>query len=185
MLLIIPKKYRFETTLSPKRVARKLDGELTEFRPTMNVLATGKFMKSHKLESLYYGRREGDKFRVFYHKFKKKDGGETGFFGTYTKSEHGTLIEGSLRKPVSTYVFGIIWTLLTLLSGLVCLALKQEYGAIACAVVFLAGVFFLFWDTKSSYLYSYLDGFPRYEEDEQSSEETQENLKDKGSNNNA
>ena len=161
MLLIIPRRYEFETTLTPKRVARKLDGELTEFRPTLNVLATGKFMRSHKFESLYYGRREGDKFQVCYHKFKKRDGGETGFFGTFEKSEHGTLIKGKLRKPVMTYVFAIIWTLL---SGLVCLSLKQNYGAIACAALFLAGVFFLFWDSKMSYLYAFLDGFPRYEE---------------------
>ena len=82
MLIIIPRKYRFETTLAPKRVARKLDGELTEFKPDLNVLATGKFMKSHKFENVYYGRREGQQFRVFYHKFKKRDGGETDFFGS-------------------------------------------------------------------------------------------------------
>ena len=133
MLIIIPRKYRFETTLVPKRVARKLDGELTEFRPNLNVLATGKFMKSHN-------------------------------FGKYEKSEHGTLITGTFRKGVSTYIFGIIWAVLTLLSGLVCLSLKQEYGAVACAVLFVAGMFFLFWDNKIKYLYSYLDGFPRYEE---------------------
>ena len=102
MLIIIPRKYRFETTLVPKRVARKLDGELTEFRPNLNVLATGKFMKSHKFENVYYGRREGQQFRVFYHRFKKRDGGETGFFGKYEKSEHGTLITGTFRKGVST-----------------------------------------------------------------------------------
>ncbi len=164
MLLIIPRKYEFETTLSPKRVARKLDGELTEFRPSLNIMSTGKFMKTHKFESVYYGRREGEKFQVYYHKFKKRDGGETGFFGTYEKSEHGTLIKGKLRKPVMTYVFGIIWTLLTLLSGLVCLGLKQNYGAITCGVLFLLGVFFLFWDSKMSYLYGFLDGFPKYEE---------------------
>ena len=48
MLLIIPRKYEFETTLTPKRVARKLDGELTEFRPSLNIMSTGKFMKTHK-----------------------------------------------------------------------------------------------------------------------------------------
>lgn len=164
MLLIIPKKYEFETTLPPKRVARKLDAELTEFRPTLNILATGRFMKAHKLQSLYYGRREGERFQVYYHRFKKRDGGETGFFGTYEKTEHGTLIKGKLRKPVMTYVFGAIWTLLTLLSGLVCLSLKQEYGAIVCAALFLVGMFFLFWDSKLTYLYGFFDGFPKYEQ---------------------
>lgn len=165
MLLIIPKKYEFETTLPPKRFARKLDGELTEFRPTLNILSTGRFMKSHKMESLYYGRREGERFQVYYHRFKKRDGGETGFFGTYERSQHGTLVRGKFRKPVMTYIFGIIWTLLTLLSALVCLSLKQQYGAIACGALFLVGTFFLFWDTKSSYLQGFLDGFPRYEQD--------------------
>ena len=171
MLLIIPRKYEFETTLTPKRVARKLDGELTEFRPSLNIMSTGKFMKTHKFESVYYGRREGDKFQVFYHKFKKRDGGETGFFGTYEKSEHGTLIKGKLRKPIATYIFGVIWTILTLFSGLVCLALKQNYGAAACGALLLLGVFFLFWDSKISYLYGFLDGFPRYEDDAQSVKE--------------
>ncbi len=164
MLIIIPRKYRFETTLAPKRVARKLDGELTEFKPDLNVLATGKFMKSHKFENVYYGRREGQQFRVFYHKFKKRDGGETGFFGSYEKSQHGTLITGKFRKGISTYIFGIIWAVLTLFSGLICLSLKQEYGAAACAALFAVGIFFLFWDNKIKYLYSYLEGFPRYEE---------------------
>lgn len=164
MLLLIPKKYEFETTLPPKRFARKLEGELTEFRPTLNILSTGKFMKTHKQESLYYGRREGEKFQVFYHRFRKRDGGETGFFGTYEKSEHGTLVRGKLRKPIMTYIFGIIWTLLTLLCGLVCLSLKQQYGAIACGVLLLLGVFFLFWDTKSSYIYTFFEVFPKYEE---------------------
>ena len=171
MLLIIPRKYEFETTLTPKRVARKLDGELTEFRPSLNIMSTGKFMKTHKFESLYYGRREGDRFQVCYHKFKKRDGGETGFFAEYEKSEHGTLIKGKFRKPIATYIFGIIWTLLTLLSGLVCLSLKQNYGAIACGVLFLLGVFFLFWDSKIKYLYGFLDGFPKYEDSQGDNDE--------------
>ena len=166
MLLIIPKKYEFETTLTPKRFARKLDGELTELRPSMNVLSTGKFMRAHKFESLYYGRREGDRFQVYYHKFKKRDGGETEFFGTYEKSEHGTLVKGKIRKPIAAYIFGAIWTLLTLLSALVCLSLEQKYGALVCVAVFCLGVFFMFWDTKAPFLYSFLERFPRAGEQE-------------------
>ena len=55
-------------------------------------------------------------------------------------------------------------TLLTLLSGLICLGIKQNYGAAVCGALFLLGVFFLFWDSKIKYLYGFLDGFPRYEE---------------------
>ena len=35
----------------------------------------------------------------------------------------------------------------------------------------LLGVFFLFWDSKIKYLYGFLDGFPRYEDDAQSVKE--------------
>ena len=101
---------------------------------------------------------------------KKRDGGTTGFFGKIVPTENGSLITGKFRKGISTYIFGIIWAVLTLFSGLICLSLKQEYGAAACAALFAVGIFFLFWDNKIKYLYSYLEGFPRYEEKDQKDE---------------
>lgn len=166
MLLILPISYEIETTLTPKRLARKLDGELIEFKPTLNILATGKFMKKHKMESIYYGRREGEKFSLFYHNFKKKDGGETGFFGSFEKSENGTKISGKFRKPVYTYVFGVIWSIVALLFSLTAFALEEKVGAGVLAAVWIAGIFFLFWDNKKKFLKAYLESLPQVSESE-------------------
>lgn len=46
MLAIRPVTYEVETSLSPKRVLRKLDGDLIEHRPTINILSQSKFMKT-------------------------------------------------------------------------------------------------------------------------------------------
>lgn len=164
MLLIIPKKYEFETTLPPKRVYRKLDGELTEHKPTINIMSTGRFMKTHKTESVYYGRREGDEFQIFYHRAGKRDGGETGFFGSIQKTSGGSKIVGKFRKPLSTYIFGIIWVIFTAFSALMSLALKENTGALVCTALLLIGVFLLFWDSKMKFLYAYLSTFPENNE---------------------
>lgn len=164
MLLIFPVTYETQTTLTPKRLARKLDGELTEFKPTLNIMATGKFMKKHKTESLYYGRREGEEFSLFYHQAKKRDGGETGFFGKFEKSENGSRIYGKFRKPVYTYVFGILWTLAALFLALMSLAVGEKTGALVFAAVWLAGIFFLFWDNKKRLLRAFLENLPRTED---------------------
>ena len=46
MLAIRPVTYEVETSLSPKRVLRKLDGDLIEHRPTINILSQSNFMKN-------------------------------------------------------------------------------------------------------------------------------------------
>ena len=38
MFLILPVSYEVETTLSPKKAARKLDREIAEHRPTLNII---------------------------------------------------------------------------------------------------------------------------------------------------
>lgn len=165
MLMIFPVSYEYETTLTPKRLARKLDGELTEFKPTLNVLSTGKFMKKHKMESLYYGRREDNKFCLFYHKFKKHDGGETGFFGHYEQTKKGTRIYGKFRKPTYTYIFGIIWTIVALLCSLTAFALGEKQGSAVLAGIWLLGIFALFWDNKKAFLRAYIESLPAAEEE--------------------
>lgn len=45
MLAIRPVTYEVETSLSPKRVLRKLDGDLIEHRPTINILSQSKFIE--------------------------------------------------------------------------------------------------------------------------------------------
>lgn len=160
MLLIFPVTYEFETSLSPKRLARRLDGELTEYRPTLNVLSTGKFMKTHKTESLYYGRRTADSFELFYHQAKKRDGSETGFYAHYEKSKNGTRVYGKFRKPLYTYVFGAVWALITLFLALILYSLKENTGALVSLCVCIAGIILLFWDTKKPKLLAYLKNLP-------------------------
>ena len=166
MLLIFPKQYETETSLTPNRFARKLDGELVEFVPSLNFMAVSKFMKKHKTESMYYGRREEKTFSLFYHKMKKHDGGETGFFGQFEKSENGTKIHGRFRKPVYTYVFAVIWTIVTLFLALCTLALKEKVGALVLFALWLVGIFFMFWDNKIGFLTAYLDTLPKAEKSE-------------------
>ena len=57
MLAIRPVTYEVETSLSPKRVLRKLDGDLIEHRPTINILSQSKFMKNHRDDTIFYGYR--------------------------------------------------------------------------------------------------------------------------------
>lgn len=165
MFLILPVTYEFETTLTPKRVIRKLNGELVEYRPSLNIMSTGKFMKAHRFESIFYGRETGEDFMLFYHVAKKRDGGGTGFYGHIEKTANGSKISGTFRKSKPTYVFAAIWTLVTLFFGLMMLALKIYAGAACCAAILLGGLFAMFFDSKKKYLLGYLDSFPKPAED--------------------
>ena len=87
MLAIRPVTYEVETSLSPKRVLRKLDGDLIEHRPTINILSQSKFMKNHRDDTIFYGyRTDADSFQIFHHTAKKRDGGSTGFYGKVEKT---------------------------------------------------------------------------------------------------
>jgi hypothetical protein len=161
MLSILPVSFEYKTSLSPKRLARKLDKDLEEHRPTLNIMSQGRFMRSHKFENCYYGCRTGiDTFEVFHHQAKKRDGGSTGFFGKMQETEYGTLITGKFRKPVYTYVFSIVWTLLILLLTLMSAGIKEYTAAAVFAAVWAAGVFFMFWDNKAPMIRAYLENLP-------------------------
>lgn len=161
MLLVFPVTFEIETSLTPKRVARKLDGDLIEFRPTMNVLATGKFMKKHKDKTLFYGRRTSQtNFQLFHHTARKRDGSATGFYGIIQEVNGGSRITGKFRKPLHTYIFGAVWTLIILFFTLIMIAIKENTGAIAMSVLWLVGFALLFWDNKKQYLRNYLESFP-------------------------
>lgn len=160
MFLILPVSYEVKTELTPKRVARKLDHDIVEHRPTLNILSNGKFMRSHKLDSCYYGCRTGQfDFQLFHHTAKKRDGGTTGFFGTIEQMDEGSVIKGKFRKPVSTYVTAIFWTIITLFLALVLFALKEQAGSLCMLGVFAIGIFIMFWDNKKPLLRAYLDSF--------------------------
>ncbi len=165
MLLIFPISYSFETTLSPKKAAAKLERELVLHRPTGNVMAQGRFMRKHRFETIYYGcRTSADRFRVFHHTAKKRDGASTGFFGRIEKTSGGSLISGSFRKPIYVYVCAALWTIVTLLISLVLFALQETAGAAVSAGLFVTGILIMFWDDKKKYIRAYLDTFPRAEE---------------------
>ena len=93
MLAIRPVTYEVETSLSPKRVLRKLDGDLIEHRPTINILSQSKFMKNHRDDTIFYGyRTDSESFQIFHHTAKKRDGGSTGFYGKVEKTPNGSRI---------------------------------------------------------------------------------------------
>ena len=76
------------------------------------------------------------------------------------ETEYGTLITGKFRKPIYTYAFGIIWTLLILLITLMAAGLKEYTAAAVFAAVWAAGVFFMFWDNKAPLVRAYLENLP-------------------------
>lgn len=164
MFLILPVSYEFETSLTPKKAARKLNHDLIEHRPTINIMSQGRFMRKHKFETVFYGCRTSQyDFQVFHHMAKKRDGGSTGFYGTIEAAKNGSKISGRFRKPVYTYVFACIWTLLIIFLALMMFALGEETGAAAALIVWAAGTFIMFWDDKKKYLRAYLDSFPKAE----------------------
>lgn len=165
MFSVLPVSYEFETTLSPKKAARKLDHDLVEHRPTINIMSQGRFMRKHRFETCFYGCRTSlYDFQVFHHTAKKRDGGTTGFYGRITESENGSLIRGSFRKPVYTYVLAVIWTLVTLFLALTLFALNEKIGALCTFGVFALGIFIMFWDNKKSFVKDYLESFPKVNE---------------------
>lgn len=168
MLLIKPVSYRFETTLTPKKVSRKLDREIVEHRPTMNIMSNGRFMRKHRFETVFYGCRTSlYDFQIYHHMAKKRDGSSTGFFGKIEQTENGSMISGSFRKPLHTYIIAVLWTLVTLFLALMLLALGEKVGAAITLCLFAAGIFIMFWDNKKPYLRGYLDSFPRVQREEE------------------
>lgn len=163
----LPVSFEYRTTLSPKQLARRLDKDLVEHRPSINIMANGRFMRAHKFESCYYGcRTSSEEFRVFHHEAKKRDGGSTGFFGSMIPDGSGTLIRGSFRRPVYTYVFEIVWTILLLLLALMSAGIKEWAAAGAFAVLWAAGEFFMFTDRKKPLVRAYLESLPKAAEED-------------------
>ena len=140
MLAIRPMTYEVETSLSPKRVLRKLDGDLIEHRPTINILSQSKFMKNHRDDTIFYGyRTDAESFQIFHHTAKKRDGGSTGFYGKVEKTPNGSRIYGKFRKPIYAYVVGVIWTVIVLFLTLMLVALEEKTGAVCFAAIWLLG----------------------------------------------
>ena len=127
----------------------------------MNIMSQGRFMRAHKFESCFYGcRTAADSFQVFHHQAKKRDGGTTGFFGKIVADGSGSLITGSFRKPVYTYVFAVVWTLAILLIALMAAGMREFAAAGAFAGVWAVGAFMMFWDNKRPIVRAFLENLP-------------------------
>ena len=147
MFIILPVSFEHESSGSVKQIARKLDGELIQKRPSANVMANSRFIKKYKTQSVFDGCRSGeDRFSVFYHEAGKRDTGSVGFYGKLTKNGKGTKISGHFRKPLSAYIFGAVWVVITFMFALIALSLDNTAAFIAGAVLLLLGVFVLFFD---------------------------------------
>ena len=169
---ILPVSFEYRTSLSPKRLARRLDKDLVEHRPTLNIMSQGRFMRAHKFESCFYGcRTSADEFQVFHHQAKKRDGGSTGFFGRIVQTENGSLITGKFRKPGYTYVFAAVWTIVILLIALMAAGMREFAAAGAFAGVWLAGAYLMLWDNKRPIVRAYLENLPAEEPGEADGEE--------------
>lgn len=162
MFLILPVTYEVESPLSPKKAARKIDRELIEHRPTLNIMSNGRFMRSHRFETCFYGCRTGQfEFQLYHHMAKKRDGGATGFFGEIEETDNGCIIKGKFRKPVYTYVIAVLWTIITLFMSLMLFALGEKIGSLCMLGVFILGIFIMFWDNKKPVLKAYIDSFSK------------------------
>ena len=147
MLIIIPISFEHESEAGVKRIARRLDGEMIQKRPSANVMANSRFIKQYKTQSVFYGCRSGeDRFSVFYHEAGRRDAGSLGFYGRLQKNGKGTRISGHFRKPLSAYIFGSFWVLITALFALVALSLDNTAACISGLVLLILGVFILFYD---------------------------------------
>ena len=104
--------YSVTVQLTKKKLKKRLNCDLVEYKPSMNVLSMGRFMRNHKMESIYYGRVSGDNVQIFYHNAKKKDGGMTGFFGKITEKDDVCELTGKFRKPLYAYISAVILILL-------------------------------------------------------------------------
>ncbi len=153
----MPEKYTIKTDLDKKKLLKKLRGSMVEYRPSMNILSTGRFMRAHRTESVYYGRIEGDKVMMFYHKAGKRDGGSTGFFGKITENGDGCTLSGSFRKPTYAYVTVGVYILLTLLCALGAYAGGSNTGALVFLGLGVLGAAVMLWDNSKKMLRSYLE----------------------------
>lgn len=167
MFLLIPKKIRIETSLTPAQCRSKLNRELIEYTRRPSLVAASEFLKKHRLECCYFGSfdKQG-RVEIFYHRVKKYDGSSAGFFGRIEKREgaKGSVIKGTIRRSGAVVAAAVIWTAACLLLALALTALKEYAGAAVTAAVMLVGLGLIAHDGSESYVRSYLESFPKDEE---------------------
>lgn len=157
---LIPEKYAVCTSLSKKKLVKRLRGDLVEYKPSMNVLSTSKFMRLNREKSVYYGRVVGDRVQIFYHRAKKRDGGSTGFFGRIEETADGCQLVGKFRKPLYAYVSAGLVILACILCAVGTLAAGSALGAAVFLGLGAVGGFFMLYDNHKRKLKKYLSGLP-------------------------
>lgn len=154
---LLPKKYAVTSALPPQKLCRRLKGDLIEHKPSLNILSQSKFMRDHRFESIYYGRVEEGRVEMFYHCAKKRDGACTGFYGTVTETENGSLLSGSFRKPRYSYLFAAIMLITCLLCALGTYAAGSVSGALTFIGVGIFSAALIMYDNHEKMLRQYLD----------------------------
>lgn len=174
MFLLIPKKIRIETTLTPTQCRSKLNRELVDYTRRPSLIAASEFIKKHRFECCYFGSfdKKG-KVEIFYHRIKKHDGSSAGFFGRIDKREgaKGSVIVGKIRRSGAVIAAAVIWLIVCVILALSLVALKEYVGAGVTAAVMLVGLALIAYDGSESYVRSYLDSFPK--DDVQDSEDSE------------
>jgi hypothetical protein len=150
--------YSITTGLNKKKLKKRLNCDLVEYKPSMNVLSMGRFMKKHRTESLYYGRVDGNNVRIFYHKAKKRDGGNVGFFGKIIEKDDGCELKGKFRKPLYAYISAAVLIVLSVLCAIGTYAAGSWQGALVFIAFGAGGGFVMLYDNYKKYLKKYLDG---------------------------
>lgn len=150
MLLLVPKKVRFESEYSKQQLKNRFDKKIIPFKARGSLIEVSSFIKKYKTAQVFYGERNGDKLRLSHHAPKKTDGSTPTFYGRIIENGEGSLIEGRIAVPKSTRIFGGVWLAVVLLFALVCLSLEIYVGAGAFAVAAIVSVWLLFRDAGKS-----------------------------------
>lgn len=158
---LIPEKYTVTTSLGKKKLIKRLRGDLVEYKPSMNMLSTSKFMRQHRDKSVYYGRCSGDRVQIFYHRARHRDGGSTGFFGRIEETDCGCRLTGTFRKPVYAYVSAALLVLLCAACAIGTYAGGSLKGAVFFLLLGAVGGVMMLWDNHKRRLKKYLNGLPK------------------------
>ena len=162
-MVLIPEQYTAEISLSKKKLVKRLKGDLVEYKPSMNVLSTSRFMRIHRDKSIYYGRCSGDKVQIFFHRAKRRDGGSTGFFGRIEETGSGCRLTGRFRKPMYAYILAGLLVLACVLCALGTYAGGSAKGAAIFLLLGVVGGFLMLFDNHKAKLKKYLRGLPKTE----------------------
>lgn len=172
---VMPKKYVGVSSLPPKRLLKRIEGETIRYTPSMSFLSVSKFMRIHRDESVYYGKCTKSNVMVFYHRAKKRDGGSTGFYGKVIENGKGSRIVGYFRKPVYAYIAAALLLAACLLCALGTYASGAKDGALIFLGIGLVGGMFMLWDRHDVQLRGFFENIIGcYEADEKADSSAKE-----------